>query len=103
MKFSKEIIKRSLNKVFIFFKEDFIVIIKKDFIPFLKGIDNFYMKFILTVIAFSLLYIADDIHDFNNTIHHGYISVSAGVSGDINTEVSGDINANVSNNFDNGY
>lgn len=100
MKFSKAI-KCSVNKVFIFFKEDFIVILKEDFIPFLKGIDNLYMKFILTIIAFSLLYIADDIHDFNTTIHHGDISI--GVHGDINTEVSGDINANISNNFDNGY
>ncbi len=88
--------------------KDFIIIIKEDFIPFLKGIDNFYMKFILTVIACSLLYIADDIHDFNNTIHHRHISVEAEVSGEIDAKVVNSPrifvpNSGNSYNFDNGY
>jgi hypothetical protein len=58
-------------------------------ITFLKGVDNLYLKFILTVIAFALVYLCFGLEDVVNELEHiarnlpdtfdGYISGSVSV------------------------
>jgi len=65
---------------------------------FFKGVENLYLKFILTIIAIALLVIASKLPDTNED----YVKVRGSVSidGSIDTEVSGSIDAEVSGLID---
>lgn len=73
MKISKETIKNSWNKVIAFF----------------KGVDNLYLKFILTIIAIALLAIAIKLPSPNEDYYNVRGSVS--IDGSIDADVSGSI------------
>ena len=81
-KISKETIKDCWSKV----------------ITFLKGVDNLYMKFILTIIAIALLVIASKLPSSND----GSVDVSGSVyiSGSVDADVSGSVDADVSGSVD---
>lgn len=58
-------------------------------VDFFKGVDNLYVKFILTIIAIALLVIASKLPSSND----GYVNVSGSVSidGSVDADVSGSI------------
>lgn len=72
MKISKETIKNSWNKVITIF----------------KGVDNLYLKFILTIIAIALIVIASKLPNSNDDLN---VSGSVSIDGSINADVSGSI------------
>ena len=72
MKISKETIKNNWNKVITIF----------------KGVDNLYLKFILTIIAIALIVIASKLPNSNDDLN---VSGSVSIDGSINADVSGSI------------
>ena len=72
MMISKEVLKKNLNKVITIF----------------KGVDNLYLKFILTIIAIVLIVIASKLPNSNDDLN---ISGSVSIDGSINADVSGSI------------
>ena len=72
MMISKEVLKKNLHKVITIF----------------KGVDNLYLKFILTIIAIVLIVIASKLPNSNDDLN---ISGSVSIDGSINADVSGSI------------
>lgn len=57
-------------------------------ITIFKGVDNLYLKFILTIIAIALIVIASKLPNSNDDLN---VSGSVSIDGSINADVSGSI------------
>ena len=64
---------------------------------YIKGIEHLYVKFILTIIAVSLIMIASNLSNGIEIVGYTHIrgSIDADVSGNVDANVNGNIDADV--------